>query len=119
MTGAALAGQNKSNLDAAIGQQIDLIDKKTQEFGKKMTRLKPASDLPLSRICSQCLSYDPEMDINKPVYHCACCGHESDRDVNSSELIAKVGCDPSLQKIIKENIKKVRKKRKIKDLLTA
>jgi putative transposase len=107
---AAVAGQNKSNLDAAIGQQIDLIDKKTQEFGKKMQRLKPASDLPLSRICSQCLAYDPDMDINKPVYQCSHCGYEGDRDINSSELIAKLGREPNLQKTIKQNIKKTRKK---------
>ncbi|MDJ1173578.1 transposase [Roseofilum capinflatum] len=107
---AAVAGQNKSNLDAAIGQQIDLIDKKTQEFGKKMQRLKPASDLPLSRICCQCLAYDPDMDINKPVYRCTHCGYEGDRDINSSELIAKLGREPNLQKTIKQNIKKTRKK---------
>ncbi len=107
---SAVTGQNKSNRDAAIGQQIDLIDKKTQEFGKSTQRIKFAADLPLSRICCKCLAYDPEMDISKPIYHCTQCGYEGDRDVNSSALIAKIGREPSLQKTIKQNIKKTRKK---------
>lgn len=107
---SGVSGQNKSNLDAAIGQQISLIDAKFKEFGKPVSKQIPSSALPLSRICSRCLSYDPDMAISKPVYHCANCGHEGDRDVNSSHLIARLGIEPGLKKIIEKSTKKSRQK---------
>ncbi len=102
------AGLNKSLADAGLSQFVDILSYKAekahrprrgslgvrteQEAGLKVIKVDPRGT---SQHCSNCLNRVPK-DLSDRWHCCSHCGLILDRDLNSAELIKKVGLGASL-----------------------
>lgn len=81
------SGLNKSILDAAWGQFIDILSFKAEKAGQKVVKVDPSGT---SQYCHACLNRVPKT-LAERWHSCPYCGVEIDRDTNAAILIKKVG----------------------------
>lgn len=87
-------GLNKSFADAGLSQFVDILSEKAEKAGLKVIKVDPRGT---SQHCSNCLNRVPK-ELSDRWHCCHHCGLILDRDVNSAELIKKVGLGASLTK---------------------
>ncbi|MFX1512111.1 MAG: RNA-guided endonuclease InsQ/TnpB family protein [Promethearchaeota archaeon] len=68
--------------ELAHGEFQRMLDYKAQLCGAKV--IKVDRFFPSSKLCSNCLYYNPEFTLSERVFHCPLCGLELDRDYNAS-----------------------------------
>jgi len=83
---SAKAGLNKSMLDAAHGQFVQVLKFVAWKLGKVVTEVDPRGT---SQHCWNCLKEVPKE--LKDRWHSCKCGQELHRDYNSANLIKKIG----------------------------
>ena len=83
---SAKSGLNKSLLDAAHGQFLDVLKYVAWKLGKNVVEVNPKGT---SQYCWNCLENVPK-DLSDRWHSCSC-GQELDRDYNSAKLIKKIG----------------------------
>lgn len=83
---AAKSGLNKSLLDAAHGQFLNVLKYVAWKLGKNVREVDPKGT---SQHCWNCLEQTPK-DLSDRWHSCRC-GQELDRDYNSAKLIKKIG----------------------------
>jgi len=83
---SAKSGLNKSMLDAAHGQFIQVLKFVAWKLGKTVQEVNPSGT---SQHCWNCLSQVPKE--LKDRWHSCSCGEECHRDDNSSRLIKRIG----------------------------
>lgn len=88
------AGLNKSFADAGLSQFVDILSSKAEKAGLKVIKVDPRGT---SQHCSNCLNHVPK-ELSDRWHCCYHCGLILDRDLNSAELIKKVGLGASLTK---------------------
>ena len=88
------AGLNKSFADAGLSQFVDILFYKAEKAGRKVIKVDPRGT---SQHCSNCLNRVPK-ELSDRWHCCYHCGLILDRDLNSAELIKKVGLGASLTK---------------------
>ena len=86
------AGLNKSFADAGLSQFVEILSYKAEEAGLKVIKVDPRGT---SQHCSNCLNRVPK-ELSDRWHCCYHCGLILDRDLNSAELIKKVGLGASL-----------------------
>ena len=87
-------GLNKSFADAGLSQFVDILSYKAEKAGLKVIKVYPRGT---SQHCSNCLNRVPK-ELSERWHCCYHCGLILDRDLNSAELIKKVGLGASLTK---------------------
>ena len=85
-------GLNKSFADAGLSQFVDILSYKAEKAGLKVIKVDPKGT---SQHCSNCLNRVPK-ELSDRWHCCYHCGLILDRDLNSAELIKKVGMGASL-----------------------
>lgn len=83
----AKSGLNRSILDAAWSQFLEILDAKAECAGRQVIRVNPAYT---SQTCSACGAVDSKSRTLK-VYCCTSCGHSEDADVNAAKNILGAG----------------------------
>lgn len=86
------SGLNKSFADAGLSQFVEILSSKAEKAGLKVIKVDPRGT---SQHCSECLNRIPK-ELSDRWHCCYHCGLILDRDLNSAELIKKVGLGASL-----------------------
>ena len=81
------SGLNKSFYDAGIGDFLNRLQNKAEKAGLKVIKVNPSGT---SQYCSNCLNRVSKT-LSDRWHCCSKCGTIIDRDLNSAELIKKVG----------------------------
>lgn len=80
---------NKSIRDCSWGIfRTKLVQKAVSAIGKQVIEVNPANT---SRICSQCSFLSDKLLLNERIFQCSCCNYLSDRDLNASLNILRLG----------------------------
>lgn len=96
---AAKTGLNKSFIDAAHGQFVQILKWVAWKLGKQVVEVDPWGT---SQHCHQCLHETPKT-LSDRWHSCSNCGADLQRDHNSAILIKKVGLGvASLKKVPRE-----------------
>ena len=85
-------GLNKSFADAGLSQFVDILSYKAEKAGLRVVKVDPRGT---SQHCSECLNRVSK-ELSDRWHCCYHCGLILDRDINSAELIKKVGLGASL-----------------------
>jgi len=72
--------------DLAHGTFQRMLAYKAPFYGSKLIEINRL--FPSSRVCSNCLYYQPDLTLVDRIFRCPLCGLESDRDVNASLNVA-------------------------------
>ena len=88
------SGMNKSWLDAAHGQFVQILEWVAWKLGKRVVRVDPWGT---SQYCHACLNKVPKTLNDR--WHSCSCGASLNRDENSAKLIKSVGLGLALRKI--------------------
>lgn len=83
---SAKSGLNKSMLDAAHGQFVQVLKFVARTLGKTVKEVNPSGT---SQHCWNCLKQVPK--LLKDRWHSCSCGEECHRDENSGKLIKRIG----------------------------
>ena len=88
------SGMNKSWLDAAHGQFVQILEWVAWKLGKRVIKVDPWGT---SQYCHACLNKVPKTLNDR--WHSCSCGASLNRDENSAKLIKSVGLGLALRKI--------------------
>lgn len=97
---AAKSGLNKSMLDAAHGQFVQVLKWAAWKLGKVIKEVNPRGT---SQHCWDCLNRVSKELLDR--WHSCSCGEECHRDENSAKLIKKIGLICSIVGVVPTSLK--------------